>query len=461
MTETLTTGYTVFKGQEIHEKLEGILAQDLDFNGKVTNYASHNFHSFPAKFPPQIPNKFICELTNPGDTVLDPMVGSGTTILEAYLLNRRSIGLDIDPLALLISKVKTTPLNYWKIRFLGEQICERANKWLENNWNNLEIENKETWDLPTRKFVDYWFSTRTQLELFALIKQINTISEHDIKDFFTLAFSSIIITKSGGVSLALDLGHTRPHKAKIINYMIKENVSEYLSSDEVKKYTATKIVRSAIEEFRKRVQKNLAGLPEENSNRYNPILTSGNAQRLGIKSNSVDLIVTSPPYPSNAIDYMRAHKFSLVWLGHNIEDLSKKRKEYIGGEVVFKNELEQLPYHTSSIVNKITNIDAKKGLALYRYYSEMFRALREMHRVLKPGHVAIVVVGSSIVRSISTETGICLAEIGKTVGFDVPKIAIRNIERDRRMMPVAGILNTESQIQKRMHEENVIGFVKK
>ena len=69
-------------------RLKKLLVSDLDFHGKDSSYASHNFHSFPAKFPPQLPRKFIEWLTDPGDLVLDPMMGSGTTILEAFLLGR-------------------------------------------------------------------------------------------------------------------------------------------------------------------------------------------------------------------------------------------------------------------------------------------------------------------------------------------------------------------------------------
>ena len=71
-------------------RLKRLLAGELDFHGTNSAYASHDFHSFPAKFPPQLPRKFIEGLTHPGDVVLDPMMGSGTTILEAFLLNRRS-----------------------------------------------------------------------------------------------------------------------------------------------------------------------------------------------------------------------------------------------------------------------------------------------------------------------------------------------------------------------------------
>jgi DNA modification methylase len=91
------------------KRLSDLLSSDLDFHDKSSAYASHNFHAFPAKFPPQLPKKFIEGLTEPGDVVLDPMMGSGTTILEAFLAGRRGIGFDIDPMALRLCKVKVTP----------------------------------------------------------------------------------------------------------------------------------------------------------------------------------------------------------------------------------------------------------------------------------------------------------------------------------------------------------------
>ena len=69
---------------DYRERFRDLLSSDLEFHGKSSAYASHNFHAFPAKFPPQLPRKFIEGLTEPGDVVLDPMVGSGTTLERSY-----------------------------------------------------------------------------------------------------------------------------------------------------------------------------------------------------------------------------------------------------------------------------------------------------------------------------------------------------------------------------------------
>jgi DNA modification methylase len=186
----------------------------------------------------------------------------------------------------------------------------------------------------------------------------------------------------------------------------------------------------------------------------------GNAQNLPIESNYVDLIVTSPPYASNAIDYMRAHKFSLVWLGYDVDSLGRKRKKYIGGEATSDFLFKNMPHQTRIKVSEISEIDTKRGDVLLRYYSEMKATLLEMYRVLKPGKASIVVVGNSMMKGISTNTAECLKEIGEEVGFAVSEIGIRDLDRDRRMMPAGKEVNGKSQIQQRMHEEYVIGFWK-
>ncbi len=444
------------------KNLIALLGRDMDFHGQNSKYASHNFHSFPAKFPPQLPRQFITALTLPEDVVLDPMLGSGTTLVEAYLAGRRGLGFDIDPLALLLSRVKTTSASRETLAQTGTELLNRATVFRRKREAELKKRLKDRWDDKTRAFVDYWFAPETQLDLLALVIEIERLEDLQIKAFFELALSSIIITKSGGVSLAFDLAHTRPHRAKLVTNrtgeIILNNGIEKVSPNRLK--FAKKTLRPVFEEFQKRIQKNLAGIITAFAGEIRPDISFGNAQCLPLDKASVDLIVTSPPYASNAIDYMRAHKFSLVWLGHPIEKLSQKRKTYIGGEATANERFEELPKSTAKIVAEVAVRSKKKGLVLHRYYSEMTRTLQEMFRVLKPGKAAIVVVGTSILKGYDTETQNCLADIGRSIGFEVPKIGVRNLDRNRRMMPAGNNIDLDSQIQQRMHQEYVIGFYK-
>jgi hypothetical protein len=196
------------------ERLRVLLSSDLDFHGKSSAYASHNFHAFPAKFPPQLPRKFIEGLTEPGDVVLDPMVGSGTTIVEAFLAGRRGIGFDIDPMALRLCKVKVTPLALEGTARVGKQVLHRAQESWQQDGTELRQQLSARFEEAERKFLDYWFLPSTQLELIALIREIERVQDPNIREFLELAFSAIIITKSGGVSMARDLAHTRPHRVQ-------------------------------------------------------------------------------------------------------------------------------------------------------------------------------------------------------------------------------------------------------
>lgn len=442
------------------ERLVSLLSEDLSFHEKDSGYASHNFHSFPAKFPPQLPRKFILGLTKPGDVVLDPMVGSGTAIVEASLAGRRGIGTDIDPLAVLVSKVKVTPLDAGKVARLGRMVSEKAKLAVEQERSRLEKELKGR-NARTRRFINYWFAAETQAELQALIDEIEQVEDQRIKALLKLTFSSTIITKAS-VSFAFDLAHTRPHRAKIIYSRSGEIL---LGKDRVDDPTErerllTKSLKSPLREFDKRLRQNVQGLREAEFGEIRPVVAFGDAQGLPLDDASVDLIVTSPPYAANAIDYMRAHKFSLVWMGRVIGDLGDMRKEYIGGEAITRVEYEELPEETERVVEAITRIDENRGLVLHRYYSEATRFLREMKRVLKPGKAAIVVVGDSTMRGKNTQTGYCIADIGRSLGLEVPKIGFRDLDRNRRMMPTEFQPDSNSQIQKRIHDEYVIGFYK-
>lgn len=419
------------------DRFRQLLQSDLNFHGKKSNYSSHAIHAFPAKFPPQLPRVFIENLTEPNDIVLDPMMGSATTLLEATLLGRRSVGVDIDPLALRIGYAKLNPNSIIRVEEEGSKVIANAEKRLKDSPAKLEQQLQLRFSEENLKFINYWFLPTTQIELLSLLEEIEKIEDRSVKSFLLLNLSSTIITKSGGVSLALDLAHTRPHRV------------------------IAKKVQPAIAEFRKRLRRNLQNTNDGDLSQTQFITTEGNVENLPLADDSVDLVVTSPPYASNAIDYMRAHKFSLVWMGFSISDLGTLRNSYIGGDAISGINYLPLPDFAQEIVATIKRVDSKKAKVLHRYYSEMTTALREIRRVLKPEKAAVLVVGNSVMRGISTETDRCLAEIGKNVGLELVQIGIRDLDRNKRMLPARkNSITAATRIEARMHQEYVIGFIK-
>lgn len=415
------------------EKLITLLEGDLNFHGENSSYASHNLHSFAAKFPPQLPRAFIRALTFPGDVILDPMMGSGTTLVEAILEGRLGIGFDIDPLALRLCRVKTVPLIQNDLKVVGNKVIKNALHMLSEKSNIKDIINSK-FDQKTKQFIDYWFFPETQKELMALALAIKKIPEKETRLFLELVFSSIIVTKSGGVSRARDLAHSRPHLDK------------------------TKVPKNAIEQFSSKLRKNINSISELKSDSM-AFPLAGDARNMPLGDCVIDLIVTSPPY-ANAIDYMRAHKFSLAWLGEKIGALSELRSKYIGSERINKSQSIALPDRPELIISRLGKVDKSKSFILRKYFNEMEFVLAEMYRVLKSDSAAIVVVGTSIMRNIDVETHLCIADIAIRLGFDLVNITKRILDRNKRMMPARFGNNKSSLIEQRMHDEYVIGLMK-
>ena len=162
--------------------LQEVLQSDLGFHGTSGKYATHGWHPFPAKFPPQLPHLFIETLSVPGETVLDPMLGSGTTLVEAQRLGRRAIGCDIDPLARMISAAKLAPVNPMDALIAGREILEEARRIYRLHLKELEADRFRRFDPKTLSFVDYWFPMQQQLELLSLLKCIEALAEYSMRN---------------------------------------------------------------------------------------------------------------------------------------------------------------------------------------------------------------------------------------------------------------------------------------
>jgi len=363
------------------------------------------------------------------------MMGSGTTIVESHIEGRIGIGLDIDPLALQLSTVKITPLDIERLQKAGAYVVDRAAKILEFEDEVIEKYLDSQMDESTKEFINYWFLPSTQKELTSLYRAIQEVKDSTIKRFLELTFSSIIITKSGGVTRARDLAHSRPHLDKLKN------------------------PKNAIEQFAYKLRRNISSISELNRTHFISNTIGGDAKYMPIASESVDLIVTSPPY-ANAIDYMRAHKFFLVWSGNKVKDLAELRSKYIGSEKVGTLQPQYLGDHSEKIIQLLADRDKKKAMILRKYLGEMKSVISEMHRVLRKDSAAIIVIGTSTMRDLDIETHLCLADIAQIVGFELVRISKRILDRNKRMMPARFGKKKESIIEQRIHEEYVIGLIK-
>lgn len=147
------------------------------------NYSTHGLFRYFGKFPSTVASFLIQKYTNVGDKIMDPMCGSGTTAVEALLMDRECSAYDINPLSVLISKVKTT--------YIPKETLIKTLDYISSNYKPLSLE-EFNWAPVGLRNIDHWFLPKTQDSLRGLIKLINEITDKNVKDFFTVSLASSI-----------------------------------------------------------------------------------------------------------------------------------------------------------------------------------------------------------------------------------------------------------------------------
>ncbi len=365
------------------------------------SFLTHGIHKFPAKFFPELPRYLIRKYSEKGDSVLDPMCGSGTTLLEAMLNDRIGIGVDIDPIARLISKVKTTPINTDSLMLASESLLTRIQKTVHDESYECII--------PEFNYRDNWFQPFVLEELAILLDSINkTQSLHpekeEIGDFFRVVLSSII----------RDVSNADPHCTRTV--LRKKVVKKIEPGDTVSRFIQTLARQQiAMNEFMNAVDKLETGHVR---------LPKGTAIQTNLEEDSIDLAVTSPPY-INAVDYPRTHQLEMYWLGLlGSGPLSHVKRKYIGTETVYKKEYECLRttgYETlDPILEQIFEKDPRRSYIVYKFFEDMEQQLGEMMRVLRPGSRYCVAIGNNLIRGVEVRSDEILSEIAtSSVGFDL------------------------------------------
>lgn len=275
-------------------------AVEWDFAAAKTGYLTHSLHPYPAKFIPQIPNALIQELSSVGDTVADIFCGSGTTLLEALQLKRHAVGMDANPLAALISQVKTTPLDDAAFAALANHrdACQRLAQTIEPNIGDLFHDGRpfrsSAWR-PAAEMCQFWFAPHVVEELAELRRLLDSVPVAEAKQLCEAALSAIIVAVSKQDS---DTRYVRRDKAIAPGDTIKR----YLNQLDA----AASAVRELTDLLEQRFSCRII-----NADVLNP-------PDIG----SIDLVVTSPPYP-NAYSYHLYHRTRLAWLGHDAGELKR------------------------------------------------------------------------------------------------------------------------------------------
>lgn len=392
-------------------------------SGETHRYRS--VHPFPARMAPEIALEAISAL-DPRSTVVDPMCGSGLVLREAVEQGHEAIGFDVDPLAVLMSKVWTRSLPTSMLFRRCKAVIKEASTLKSSNVLLPWIDDDE----DTSKYIDFWFA-ESQREQLRKLAYLLAGKRGPINCILQLAISRTIITKKIGASLAWDVSHSRPHRVKNDN-----------------NYDVFAGFESAVSKIAEEINR----IPENS----NATVRIGNARRLGrIANGSVDAVITSPPY-FNAIDYIRGHRLSLVWLGYQVGKLRQIRSGSVGSEKgVSRRRFDHLSKNLLDGLDLPTDLDESTGAHLRRYIMDMTKVIGEISRILKPRGLGVLVVANSNIRGQTVDNFGIIRAIARNLGLREVNCIEREIPSIRRYLPPPTATAQES-LQKRMRFETVL-----
>jgi tRNA G10 N-methylase Trm11 len=388
-------------------------------------------HPFPARMAPGI----ALEALGKGNVplkVLDPMAGSGTVLAVACANGHRAYGVDLDPLAVLLAGVWTREVDAPQVTDAATRVLDLAKttfRQLSSGWAYPVGSDEET-----RKFIRYWFDDYARRQLAALSVAIDRVPNDAVRDALWCGFSRLIITKSAGASRAMDLAHSRPHRA---------------------------FARAPVKPFNRfisAVQIVVSNCPQSRTSALgsSAVAKRGDARKLDIEAGSIDLVLTSPPY-LNAIDYMRCSKFSLVWMGYSVRELRQIRADSVGTEASSKQALDaSWVRFTIKQLGLQPALSSRHHSLLAQYVWDMGQALAEVSRVLRTGGRAVYVVGDSTVRGTFIPNSSIVAAVAAENGLRLHSSHSRDLPANRRYMPPPKPGASAAPMDTRMRREVVL-----
>ena len=412
----------------------------ISLKKREKQYLMHELHPYKGRYYPQLIKPLLNATAKQGGVILDPFCGCGTTLLECYFSRMNSIGVDLNPIAFFVSKVKVqcVKMDVERLRRTIERLLKRCKKDVatfrdRRTHRTLDqfIQNKASQTDRIKKKIPYmpnirkWFSEGIIEELMIILDDIMQIEDEDEKDFCALALSSIVKRVSNWDP---DQVRQRLLKKPRENVLVFETFERQLKKYYLIAYTYSKI------------RSKLHIDPEC----FSEVHLHDSRHLEFIEDDSIDTIVTSPPY-ATALPYIDTDRLPMVVLGlMEYRSKEKLKKLMIGERDItlkdrdlleheFLNQYDNLPLPrmAKETIRKILEANRRKSVGfrrrnkastLYRYFKGMRECLLEMERVLKDGGYCSIIIGSNRTKAGGTEvvriqTHDILAEMAKSFGF--------------------------------------------
>ena len=358
--------------------------------GESPELKIHRIHAYPAKFPAFITTKAIAYAKKLGvnvQTVADVFCGCGTTAFESRKAGLNFWGCDINPVATLIARVKSSTYDlkmvksYWQKILADYDMDERGS-----------VEN-----LPER--LDYWFDSETKGRLARLLFSIRSVvAEGPYRDFFLCAFSNILKPTSRWLTKSIK-PQVDPCKSKVdVRLLFDKQVSFMVDA-----------VKGADLKDEPRAHIQLKNLLELNDH-----------------VRTTDIIVTSPPYVTS-YEYADLHQLSTLWLGYTT-DYRELRNGTIGSvynATEYRANEKDIAKSGRAIVLKLKKVDEHKARTSLRYFVDMNKAVLKCKECLRPGGMIFLVIGDTEYKGVKVKNSIYLRDCLRNAGFS-------NVRRTKR-----------------------------
>lgn len=378
-----------------------------DFKNEDTKIYTHCFHAYPAMMIPQVAGRLIDKYGTDAKLLFDPYCGTGTSLVEANLRNINAIGTDLNPLARLIAKTKTTLLNVKTLNLYLKDFNDTIFGF------RFDIKPIIKTKIPDFKNINYWFSKDIQLKLSIIKDYFKNINDPSVQNFFKVAFSETV----------REISWTTNSEFKLLR----------MSPKQIEKFNPDAF---SIMEFKLSRNRNglLCYLKARNNSRAATEVHSFNTVKCIpqeiLPENSVDLVVTSPPYGDSrtTVAYGQFSRLANQWL--NVEDASNVDKELMGGKRAQNCHHFDIDILDETI-EKIGNKDIKRSKDVVAFFKDYELSIKNIAKTIRrKGHVCYV-VGNRNVKSVTIPTDEITKKLFERKGFRHIETIMRNIPNKR------------------------------
>lgn len=438
------------------EKLKALPIDYWDFREDDTKEYTHGLHNYPAMMVCPISRNIIrmVKELQPVHALFDPFAGSGTVLVEGMISGIETVaGNDINPLALLLTKVKTTPIKHDLLVKETDSLLSRiSSRRSELLWTldsidsyiidtlGLDVADKKGWGdeapkyleqfceekkldiiVPDFKNLGYWFRPRVILELSIIKTEIEKIQDKDVREFIFIALSESIRFVSNRRNGEFKMFRMPVAKVHTFNPDV---------FNEFKKILIRNIDK---------MQDFCEALGKESAHPKVSVFRNDACTLTDAPDDTYDLIITSPPYGDSrtTVAYGEYSRLSLQWI--NLLDLTEKEimgvdRSLMGGKK-YRNGFEftlQSPTLRESL-ERIKDTDVERAGDVYSFYADLDASIKSVAAKTCSGGYQFWVVGNRTVKNELLKTDVIITELAPQYGLTPIFTVDRNIPN--KVMP--------------------------